>query len=718
MTGNLADADMISSRYRWQDDYTISREHLRIHCILYEQDPIADIAPFVYATDLSANGTFLKKSNEECTGSRGRGILMGKNGTFLLDHGDELQLSETVTLVYRSFSAVKQCALTATQKCEKAILAPRYLVTGRLLGEGGYGKVLIGIDQSTQRQLACKIVNLEKLYDRRADLRAPTSNGQWTSSQAISQLPAKVQSCFREFHILKDLSHPNIVHIQKVFWSQSTIYMFQELVAGGDLFSYIEYKQGKIPSIESAVIMRQILKGVEYLHDQDIVHRDLKPDNILMTSLDSGARVVITDFGNARFLPNADTQHDCANNKLRRMFSIVGTLEYTAPEIHKANHEIPQAWGYSLSVDMWSIGSITAAILTGEQIFSCRRPFEEDACRVIVQLAAQCDLSVLDDEYHPLWGPIAPAPKDFIKRLLVLNEEDRMTATEALHHVWFTHPMMAAEFEAQYERSIRDWRPRHKDDQLIEQISTWKPASAPMQPVRNMPTDEAQCDDQFASQPEPSLPDNAALEEGMYKHGDNDECAQLRGYYKATTCLILNKQHAYSEPEFDAPVQQSRRYDASIKGGSGQLQRVSTTTRGRYFQREIVDLDDLDTPVQNAGSDSTHPRTFRREVTLQVRKSPSTDSEVHEGVEQWWRHRYPATQYHYDTQAETISQEKDEILVQETPPEVFLKPQRPKARDPDRVGHALKKPQGRRPVLEPLSANKVSKPRKVYGRRR
>ncbi|KAF1933448.1 kinase-like protein [Didymella exigua CBS 183.55] len=726
-------------RYSWHDDFTISREHLRVHCILYEQDPIADIAPFVYATDVSANGTYLKKSNAECNGSQGRGVLMGKNGTFLLDDGDELQLSETVTLIYHSFGTVKHCVLTSMQEREKLSLASRYLITGRLLGEGGYGKVLIGIDQKSQRQLACKIVNLEKLYDRRVILRGPTSNGQWTSSQAISQLPEKIQSCFREFDILKDLSHPNIVHIQKVFWSRRTIYMFQELVTGGDLFSYIEYKQGKIPSIESAVIIRQVLKGVEYLHGQDIVHRDLKPDNILMTSLDSGARVIITDFGNARFLPNANTQHDLTDSKLRRMFSIVGTLEYTAPEIHRANEAIPRAWGYSLSVDMWSIGSITAAILTGEQIFSCRQngPFEEDARRVIVQLAAQCDLSVLDDEYHPLWGSIASAPKDFIKRLLVLDEEDRMSATEALSHIWFTHPMMAAEFEAQYERSIRKWRPRRKDDQLIEQISTSKPTPKPVQSFESAPADETascffkhkhapfqespvndleyahepQTNDQFASQPMPYSHDNTCAEVNPQEFYQNDEYTQLEGNYDAAPHWASDDQQTNAKPIGSGPpAPQSRRYKVPTEATPGQLQRVGTTTRGRYFQREIVDLDDLDGPVHSVRDDGVHPRAIRREETVQVRTTPSADSEAYDGVDRWWHHRYPQTQYHYDTQAEPNTQEEDQVLAQETPPELFLKPQK------DLFAHASKKSQGCRQVYEEPFAYKVSKPRKVYGR--
>ncbi|KAF9695264.1 hypothetical protein EKO04_007163 [Ascochyta lentis] len=742
----------LKCRYSWHDDLAISREHLRIHCILYEQDPISDIAPFVYATDLSANGTHLKKANAECTGSQGRGVLMGKSGTFLLDNGDELQLSETVTLVYRSFGTVKQSVLTSTQERERAVLSSRYLITGRLLGEGGYGKVLIGIDQKTQRQLACKVVNLEKLYDLRTvtNLRMPTSGGQRSSSQAFNRLPGKVQSCFREFDILKNLSHPNIVHIQKVFWSQSTIYMFQELVTGGDLFSYIEYKHGKISSIESAVIIRQILKGVQYLHDQDIVHRDLKPDNILMTSLDSGARVVITDFGNARFLPNANTQNDSRSNKLKRMFSLVGTLEYTAPEIHKANHAIPSHYGYSLSVDMWSIGSIAAAILTGEQIFGCRQDdsFEEDPRRVIIKLAAQCDLSILDDEYHPLWGPIGAAPKDFIKRLLVLEEEDRMSAAEALDHVWFTHPYMAAEFDAQYERSIRDWCPRHKDDQLIEQISVnssriaheskskadGTTASHFFAP-KDTTTKETLLDQhQYVEEPKPDTQLASHFTQSPYSQERHNSQANYdlmfdEHYDVAPDWAPAKRQTSAISSIKYPPAPQSKGRLRPNKAANGQLQRVSTSTRGKYFKREIFDLDELREPGEDVNEVigtahlgrkiNAEPRgRLRREETVQVRTTPSADDEGHDGVDLWWHDRYPKTQFHYDTQAEPVTQEEDFVLVQETPPEVFAKSSRQRARQAAVNENPSAKHCDRPEADHGLFAKDTSKRRKVYGRQR
>ncbi|KAF2024920.1 kinase-like protein, partial [Setomelanomma holmii] len=467
--------DPACCRYVWPDDLTISRRHLRVHCILYDQEPDSLIAPFVYATNLSVNGTYLKKSNRDCAGSQGRGILMGCNTTFLLDQGDELVLSETVRLVFSSAKPIQKAQFTPLQEREMAIFSRDYLITGRLLGEGGYGRVLIGIDQATQRQLACKMVRLDLLYDKVVlpNLRQPSGLHEQNTSKGRKRWPTRVAACFREFDILKDLNHPNIVHIEKVFWSNSTIYIFQELVAGGDLFSFLEYKCGRLDNPLAVVIIRQVLIGLEYLHEQDIVHRDLKPDNILMTSLDDGARVVITDFGNARFLPETGRMSRADATKCQRMFSYVGTLEYAAPEIHRVNPTIPEEEGYSKSVDMWSIGTVTATVLTGDQLFTDRRHprYHDDPRMVIMDLAAACDLSIIDEEYHPRWSEVEAAAKDLIKSLLVLDEDERLTVTQALAHSWFSNETYAEDLEDVYDRSIADWQPRQMSSQLVERIS-------------------------------------------------------------------------------------------------------------------------------------------------------------------------------------------------------------------------------------------------------
>lgn len=97
----------------------------------------------------------------------------------------------------------------------------------------------------------------------------------------------------------------------------------QEIVTAGDLFSYIESKNGKLLEVEAAVIIRQILVALSFLHNKNIVHRDIKPDNVLMTSLAAGCRVILTDFGAARRI----------ESKLHRMSSIIGTHEYAAPYV-------------------------------------------------------------------------------------------------------------------------------------------------------------------------------------------------------------------------------------------------------------------------------------------------------------------------------------------------------------------------------------------------
>jgi pheromone a factor receptor len=108
-------------------------------------------------------------------------------------------------------------------------------------------------------------------------------------------------------------------------------YIFQELVTGGDLFSFILFKQNNLHDAEAAVILLQILRGVEYLHRHNIVHRDLKPENILMSSFSADSRVMLTDFGASRKIPESDAPNGTTTKHDTRMFSVVGTIEYSAP---------------------------------------------------------------------------------------------------------------------------------------------------------------------------------------------------------------------------------------------------------------------------------------------------------------------------------------------------------------------------------------------------
>lgn len=104
-------------------------------------------------------------------------------------------------------------------------------------------------------------------------------------------------------------------------------YIFEELMTGGDLFSFLQYKGGLLDEAGVGVIVRQVLEALKYLHDQDITHRDIKPENILLTSLADSARVVLTDFGSAMDLSSSRQ----SISKAKRMITTVGTTGYHAP---------------------------------------------------------------------------------------------------------------------------------------------------------------------------------------------------------------------------------------------------------------------------------------------------------------------------------------------------------------------------------------------------
>lgn len=320
------------------NDGTISKHHLRFHCVTYGVNDIAPIEPMVYVRILSRHGA--RFSHKMPDGSNSTCFLQNGHSAVLLNHGDILQLSAKISIKFIALPAEpdERTSLGSAAAAEARSFENQYTIAPRALGVGGFATVFLAVNTKARRQVACKVVRLPK------NPPVPHSSD-WTSEKG-RQSPAnaesshivrhrkKCQELRREFEVLKGIDHPNIIRLERAIYATDHIFIFQELVTGGDLLSYLERKGG-LDEPEAAVIVFQLLKALEYLHGHGVVHRDIKPENILLTSWRKGARIVLTDFGQARKLVD-DGKIAKDARAVSRMCTVVGTKGYAAPYVIEA----------------------------------------------------------------------------------------------------------------------------------------------------------------------------------------------------------------------------------------------------------------------------------------------------------------------------------------------------------------------------------------------
>ncbi|XP_070258990.1 cyclin-dependent kinase 10 isoform X4 [Myotis yumanensis] len=189
------------------------------------------------------------------------------------------------------------------------------------IGEGTYGIVYRARDTQTDEIVALKKVRMDKEKD----------------GVPISSL--------REITLLLRLRHPNIVELKEVVVGNHLESIF--LVMGyceQDLASLLENMPTPFSEAQVKCIVLQVLRGLQYLHQNFIIHRDLKVSNLLMT--DKGC-VKTADFGLAR----------AYGIPVKPMTPKVVTLWYRAPEL------LLGTTTQTTSIDMWAMGCVLAELL-------------------------------------------------------------------------------------------------------------------------------------------------------------------------------------------------------------------------------------------------------------------------------------------------------------------------------------------------------------------
>ncbi|XP_072512618.1 calcium/calmodulin-dependent protein kinase type 1G-like [Salminus brasiliensis] len=209
-----------------------------------------------------------------------------------------------------------------------------------------------------------------------------------------------------EIAILKRIKHDNIVALEDFYETQSHYYLVMQLVSGGELFDRL-LDRGMFSEKDASLVIRQVLEGVNYLHQNGIVHRDLKPENLLYYSQDDNSKIMISDFGLSKIEDNGVMSTTC------------GTPGYVAPEVLARKP-------YSKAVDCWSIGVITYILLCGYPPF-----YEENESLLFSKIMkAQYEFD------SPFWDDISESAKDFVRNMMQKDPELRYTTEKALRHPW------------------------------------------------------------------------------------------------------------------------------------------------------------------------------------------------------------------------------------------------------------------------------------------
>ncbi|MFI1763794.1 protein kinase [Streptomyces sp. NPDC020800] len=264
-----------------------------------------------------------------------------------------------------------------TEGADFRLIAGRYRLEARI-GRGGMGIVWRASDQVLGRLVAVKeLAPDDSLADDDARRRRDRS--------------------FREARAVAQLRDPHIIVVHDVIEHDERPYIVMDLIEGGSLADRIA-AGGPLDAVQAARIGIDLLSALRTAHAAGVLHRDIKPANVL---IESGTdRVVLTDFGIAQ-VAGATT--------LTETGSFVGSPEYTAPERMSGVRTGPES-------DLWSVGALLCAVLSGES------PFRRDSLGGILHAVVAAEIQ------PPAQAePLLPVVRGLLER----DPDRRLGAVEA-----------------------------------------------------------------------------------------------------------------------------------------------------------------------------------------------------------------------------------------------------------------------------------------------
>eukprot|EP00667_Euglena_gracilis_P007169 EG_transcript_7227 len=180
-----------------------------------------------------------------------------------------------------------------------------------IVGRGAYGAVWKAHDRRTAGTVALKLI---------------PCGGRDEGLEAVR----------REICILRECHHPNIVEFRGTYFSDGNLWILMEYCGGKSVSDIMTDLQRPLPEAAIAVICREALQALAYLHERLKIHRDVKCSNVLLTEQ---GHVKLADFGVSAQLMHAFSSRN----------SFVGTSYWMAPEVMREQF-------YNGRADIWSLG--------------------------------------------------------------------------------------------------------------------------------------------------------------------------------------------------------------------------------------------------------------------------------------------------------------------------------------------------------------------------
>lgn len=232
---------------------------------------------------------------------------------------------------------------------------------------------------------------------------------------AVKEMPlnlndtAEVQTIRTELRHLSKLRHPHVVQYLGCMVEDQKVSILMERLECGSLSDMVKQFPGGIPEAVVQTFALQILRAIEYCHQQGTTHRDIKPANILQSA--SGV-IKLSDFGSAIVFSttNADDIH------------VAGTPAYMPPEVLDVLKNKAESFAFGTAHDIWSVGCSIHEMLTGHA------PWSELGLEPI-QLVMS-----LKNRTFQISDALSATARSFLTKCLSPDMKSRATATELLQH--------------------------------------------------------------------------------------------------------------------------------------------------------------------------------------------------------------------------------------------------------------------------------------------